>query len=176
MKYELTEPDLQHLKNVDYDIHIKKGVVGCHLSHIKLLKDLCNSEEEYMLVSEDDIIIIEPEIKTIINNLLNKINLENYSIIYLSSGQIEPDTQHILQINDEYNLYDCKNRWFEQGNLLYLVTKQGARDLLNKYYNYKCERAIDWFYIDQSNNPVVLYPSLVFHSDESSSINSRGGH
>ena len=36
-----------------------------------------------MLVSEDDIIIIEPEIKTIINNLLNKINLENYSIIYL---------------------------------------------------------------------------------------------
>ena len=129
-----------------------------------------------MVVSEDDLIIIEPEIKTVINNLLNKINLENYSIIFLSSGQIEPDTQHILPINDKYNLYDCKNRWFDQGTRLYLITKHGARDILNKYYNYKCKRAIDWFYIDQSNNPVVLYPSLVFHSYESSSIRIRGGY
>ena len=63
---------MKYLKNVDYNINIKKGVVGCHLSHIKLLEDLCNSDEEYFIVCEDDIIIIEPEIKTIINDLLKK--------------------------------------------------------------------------------------------------------
>jgi GR25 family glycosyltransferase involved in LPS biosynthesis len=176
LKYKLSTNDLEYLKDVDYNIHTKKGVVGCHLAHIKLLEELCNSEEEYFIVGEDDIIIIEPEIKTIINDLLTKINLNDYSIIYLCSGKTKPDTQHIVSLNDTYNLYDCKNRWFDQGNLLYLITKHGARDLLNKYYNYKCKRAIDMFYIDQSNNPTILYPSLVKHKGDDSSIDVRGGH
>ena len=165
------------MKNVDYNINIKKGVVGCHLSHIKLLEDLCNSDEEYFIVCEDDIIIIEPEIKNIINDLLKKVNLDNCSIIYLCSGPNKPDTELVLSINETYNLYDCKNRWFDQGAIIYLVTKKGAIDLLNKYYNYKCTRAIDWFYMDQSKNPLIIYPGIVVHNDHlQSSIDIRGGH
>ena len=32
------------------------------------------------------------------------------------------------------------------------------------------------FYIDQSNNPTILYPSLVKHKGDYSSIDVRGGH
>ena len=38
LTYKLNNNDIKYLQNVDYDINIKKGVVGCHLSHIKLLE------------------------------------------------------------------------------------------------------------------------------------------
>ena len=53
LTYTLTSEDKKNLENVDYDILIKKGVVGCHLSHIKLLENFLNSSSaEYIIADE----------------------------------------------------------------------------------------------------------------------------
>lgn len=173
-KYTLTQSDRKYLKNVDYDINVNKGTVGCNLSHIKLLEKFCHEKnKKYLIVAEDDIEIIDYNFNNIIESILTKKELY-FDIIYLCSTKKSiPKTKLILSINDKYSLYDIKNKSHRQGTMLYIISLQGALHILSKYYNGMCKNAIDWFYINEMKQPLIIYPSLAIHSKNKSSIQNR---
>jgi GR25 family glycosyltransferase involved in LPS biosynthesis len=173
LKYKLTQNDKIYLKNVNYDINIEKGVLGCHLSHIRLLEDFCKKKnKEYLIVVEDDTQIIEQNFDNIIDLILNKQKL-NFDIIFLATSEnLKPNTKLVSQINDKYALYDSKNKWLKQGAIFYIISLHGALDILSKYYNSKCKTAIDWFYINEMKQPLLLYPNLGIHASNRDSTNS----
>jgi exopolysaccharide biosynthesis predicted pyruvyltransferase EpsI/GR25 family glycosyltransferase involved in LPS biosynthesis len=172
LSYPLTKEDLQYLQDVDYDIHLKKGVVGCHLSHIRLLEQFVASNEPYLIVCEDNVKITD----THIHETLQKIQQLDFTIVFLCCTIQPPSLHKAHELNSQYSLYNCGNTWYGQGTRCYIISKTAASDILQKYYGGACTRAIDWFYLDHISNPLVIYPSLCQYDGSKSAIEQRGGH
>jgi len=166
-KYKLTKYDKEKLQNVDYNPEKLKGITGCHLSHIKSLR--LHKDSDYVIICEDDIQIIEPEFNKIINKILNKINIYDNHLIYLSGriGNTANKQPVKYKIDDKYTLYKG-NKWLSQGNMMYLITNKGINDLLNKYENNKCHIPVDHFFIHKSENVSIIYPPLCIHDNKES--------
>ena len=173
-KHILTKYEKNFFKNVNYDINKKKGIIGCHLSHIKALETLKNND--FAIICEDDIDIIEPNYINIIEEILKKININENYLIYLSgysSDKSKKPKKSTMKLNDKYSLYDGKE-WYGQGNMMYLITKTCMNNLLNKNKNSECKTAVDYFFIRNSNNTLIIYPPLTNHrKDHKSNLNEN---
>ena len=168
-KYNLNKYERDLYSNVDYNINKKKGVIGCHLSHIKALNSL--KDNDYSIICEDDIDILEPEFNKIISELLQKINVNDNYLIYLSGTPHKQPIQQVMNINNKYDLYKG-NKWTGQGNRMYLITRKCMKDLLNKNNKENVKRAVDWHFIDNAENTLIIYPPLVDHrKNHASTIN-----
>jgi len=174
--YNLTDNERQYLSAVDYDINTQKGVVGCFLSHIRVLEEFIKTDDNYLVVVEDDIIISNINIQNIISNIISNINLEETSLIHLgTSRDYIPHSNVIINIVDSYNIYECNHTCYGQWGFAYLVTKSGCKQILDKYYNGLCNKSIDAFYVDHITNSYIVYPPLLYQNiNNISSVDSRG--
>ena len=168
--YQLSQHERWLFKQADYDIDVQLGVVGCCLSHLKLLEAFVRSKQSHLLVAEDNVTIVEPDFLLVIHDLISK----PYSMIHLCC--LHQPTTSAIQQHGKYNLYKCQKRWYGQGTRCYLISKASAVDILQKYYRGDCTRAIDWFYLDHITNPMIIYPSLCQYDGSNSAIEERGGH
>ena len=161
----------------------KKGVFGCLLSHIKLLTTFINSSLDYIIVSEDNIQIVQDDIHEILKDIIANVS---FSIIFLCCLEKPPDTKLNRKLNSKYSLYDMDHHidkdnvphcdWYGQGARLYIISRGGASELLSSYYKKEFKFAIDWEMIYDITNPLIIYPSLCSYNNKNSSINKRGGH
>ena len=176
--YNLTDNERQYLSAVDYDININKGVVGCFLSHIRVLEEFIKTDDNYLVVVEDDIILSNNNIQNIISSIISNINLEETSLIHLgTSRNYIPNSNVIINIMDSYNIYECNNTCYGQWAFAYLVTKSGCKQILDKYYNGLCKTSIDTFYVNHITNSYIVYPPLLYQNiNNISSVDTRGGH
>jgi len=114
--------------NVNMGCH---GATGCALSHIILLKKFIESEEKYMIILEDDCIILQklPNNDKDIEKILKNINTnhENTDILYLT-GRITS--------NNKYEVTSAI------GTYGYIVTKHGAKKIIE--VSYGTTIPIDW--------------------------------
>ena len=172
LTYKLTNDDLQYLQHVDYDIHVKKGVVGCHLSHIRLLEQFTTSNQPYLIVCEDNVQLTDNSVVA----TLQKIQQLDFTMVFLCCTTQPPSDSKAHVLDSQYSLYNCGNTWYGQGTRCYIISNAAAVDILQKYYRGDCMRAIDWFYLDHIANPMVIYPSLCRYDGSNSAIEQRGGH
>lgn len=119
----------------DNGIILKKGIVGCYISHILVLNEILknNVKDEYVIVVEDDIKILN-------NNILNIINLNINNIIPSDWDLIRLDTWHHYKTEDriENNVYKCtlptyiNNKYYYHGThfMIYRTTK--IKKILNE--------------------------------------------
>ena len=124
---------------------------------LNILKD-----NKYSIICEDDIVILEPEFNKTINEILKKININDNYLIYLSGYNTMKPKVKVFTINDKYSLYKGNN-WYGQGNMMYLITQKCMKDLLNKNNNKYVRTAIDWHFIYNAVNILIIYPPLVTH-------------
>ena len=174
LDYTLTDADRVHLQNVDYNIFKQVGVVGCHLSHIRLLEQFINDTTlNHMIVCEDNIQIIDPEF----NHIVNRIMHEDFDIVYMYCG-LNPTlgSRYVKTVTELYSLYNCTHQWYEQGARIYMISRKGANKVLSAYYNGNCKNAIDYFMLSVFDNSMALYPNICKYDNASSSIEARGGH
>jgi GR25 family glycosyltransferase involved in LPS biosynthesis len=174
LDYTLTDDDMMHLQNVDYNIFKQVGVVGCHLSHIGLLEHFVNNTTlNRMIVCEDNIRIIDPNF----NNVVNRIMHEDFDILYMYCG-LDPTQggKQGKQVTEVYSMYNCTHEWYEQGARIYIVSRTGANKVLSAYYKGECKNAIDYFMLSALDNSMALYPNICKYDNTSSSIEARGGH
>jgi len=135
------------------DFNYRKGVIGCALSHyelwIKLLHDIKN---EYYCIFEDDIIFVD-DFKVKLEQILN---IFDGDFCLLGGGSINIPNNNIfnLKILDrKEKIVDCA--------FGYIITKNGARQMIDYIKTHHIKRAIDSLYSECFESISVVNEYLV---------------
>jgi GR25 family glycosyltransferase involved in LPS biosynthesis len=155
------------------DFNYRKGVIGCALSHLNLWKQLVNDEKnDFYVVFEDDITFVD-NFKNKLDNVLNIVCGSNNSVEFclLGGGSISQSNENIS------DLYVLK-RYVKtvDGLYGYILTKSGAKKMLDYISTNNIKRAIDTIYIyafeyvNVVNQYLVFTPSLQLHNNTDTDI------
>lgn len=148
------------------DFNYRKGVVGCALSHIELWKTLVNSKNDYMIILEDDIELVD--------NFKEKLNL---TMIYLEQNP------HIDVIMLGHHLWSHQKRSKSEehpiiskihfddymgGTFGYIISKAGACKYLQIIRFFGVQNGIDRFmhYQFGKMEVVVCEPHIILSDFE----------
>ena len=131
---KITYPSVQHtIKNGRYiDSNIETlGAIGCYLSHVKLWEALANSNDEMLLILEDDAITNNFSAFQI-NQFLNEIreNDPDWDVIFLGYTKPSPSPNADIPITE--SVYKINEITFQTH--AYLLSKKGALKLLSKAF------------------------------------------
>jgi GR25 family glycosyltransferase involved in LPS biosynthesis len=118
------------------DFNMRKGMVGCALSHIKLYIDLLNDPKNDLYVIFEDDITFVPEFESKLKHVLTELTRNDWDIFYLGhhvwEGQIDDNTYNknvyptIYKLNRMESLIKSMG-----GTFAYMISKKGAEKLLN---------------------------------------------
>jgi GR25 family glycosyltransferase involved in LPS biosynthesis len=152
--------------NNDYDM--KRGMVGCLMSHIKKYIDLINSNSDVYCLLEDDI-EITPNFENKLIHVFQQGYDTNWDLIYLG--------HHLRNLADKESEYDKdkmpklkKVNVYQSfqlslgGTIGYLITKSGAQKLLDFISEHGATNCIDTLQQKSANILNVYYcnPQLVY--------------
>lgn len=130
--------DLDKLKEegvIDPDTSVKyfkrvlrRGEIGCAMSHLNIWLDLLKSDKKYALIFEDDAILTD-DFRNKLNDVMYEVNTTNWDILYLNEncynhfGRVcngQQVTDNILRpVNVGYGLYG------------YVVKKESVKKIIN---------------------------------------------
>jgi GR25 family glycosyltransferase involved in LPS biosynthesis len=150
------------------DYNMRRGMVGCALSHIKLMINLVNGNEDKFCIFEDDVTFasnFSDKIKKVLS-LSSKIP---WDIIFLGHT-LYPQYKNNMNNNQSIHL----EKWSVErslsrsmgGAFAYLITKKGAEKMLNYINENSMINCIDTMQQKaiKNMNTYYCYPHLV-HSD-----------
>ena len=131
---KITYPSVQYtMKNGRYtDSNIETlGAIGCYLSHVKLWEVLANSDDDMLLILEDDAIVNNFSAFQI-NQFLNEIieNDPDWDVIFLGYTKPSPSSNADIPVTDF--VYKINEITFQTH--AYLLSKKGALKLLSKAF------------------------------------------
>jgi GR25 family glycosyltransferase involved in LPS biosynthesis len=117
------------------DYNMRKGMVGCAMSHIKLYTELINSEYDVFCILEDDIEFV-PEFGKKLLYVYNQAKLFSWDVVYLGHHLKK---KHILPCSYDKKLIPVIEKWNKNKSLTnslggtggYLISKKGAGKLLD---------------------------------------------
>ena len=162
-KLLVTTPQLQRIfDGNDYDM--RRGIVGCAMSHIKLYINLINSKYKNYLIFEDDLEFIGDFNKKL-NYVMDELKGKDWDLVYLG---------HHQRIIDD-KVYEDKlpnvDKWSTSKSLLlslggttsYIISKNGAKKLLENINNTGMTNAIDTIHQKLCDKMNIYYctPHLV---------------
>lgn len=148
------------------DFNYRKGVVGCALSHIELWKSLVNSKDDFMIILEDDIELVD--------NFKQKLNL---TMIYLEQNpHIDVIMlghhlwSHIKQnkTNDHPIISKIHYDDYMGGTFGYVISKAGACKYLQIIRFFGVQNGIDRFmhYQFSKMEVAVCHPHIILSDFE----------
>jgi len=145
--------------------------------HLDIINDFYyNSKNKYAVICEDDI-LIHKHFKNLITKVINDFNILNLDILLL--GYIIPYKIGYDNICSNYPLKwpMCLDAPFKyhnypeylSGSHMYMITKNFAKFLLNKYYKYFAGYGDNIFMIDKTiikeGNRALIYPMLSIENE-----------
>lgn len=136
-----------------YGRDCKPGEIGCTLSHQKCYKKLVNSNDECVLILEDDVVLadFEEEIFKSVEEFVSKCNKP---IILLLSGNY-----WFLDRKKKWGTHDLVSVYDAYGTFAYMVNKKAAKKLLIMPASFLAD---DWRYLkSQGIRLMALYPHLI---------------
>ena len=189
MKLNSSRQLQQIFENNDYSM--RRGMVGCFMSHIKLFIQLVNESDEkikYYMILEDDI-TFQDDFETKLNHLqkqINNIGMDSWDFVFLghhvrdSNNTKYFDRSKLPEI-EKINVYQS----FIQslgGTTGFLISKKGAEKFLNFLDKTGATNGIDTCIQKSANELDIYYPcphlifSECFRGDNSSSIDTDIQH
>jgi GR25 family glycosyltransferase involved in LPS biosynthesis len=126
------------------DFNFRRGMIGCALSHMSLWQQIAEGSDDLMLIVEDDTTFV-PHLRNELVDALGQLpEATDFDLAFL--GSLHWDTAP-----DRTGLAP-RDRWrpkvwadFLGGTFAYLVTKTGARTLLDLVERDGIQNGIDWF-------------------------------
>ena len=119
--------DLEFItKRTDHNFF--KGAVGCALSHIKVWQAFLESDAEYALIFEDDVVFDPKLLKESVSELLE--NKEKWDIVQLYIDQKRGMPLHFQELGNQQKMEVYLTKVY--GTVSYLVNRKAARALLEK--------------------------------------------
>lgn len=139
-----------------YGRFVLPGEIGCNLSHRKCYERLLESEQEFVLILEDDAQFVEAALSyELIDSIADFMNTSDPTVLLLHA-----DFDYVgnkISFCNKYSLYQVYDALFTTA---YLINKNAARLLLQKGYPYWV--ADDWQLFRRWGIRVYsLYPSVV---------------
>jgi len=150
------------------DYYMRRGMVGCLLSHVKIYTELINSEYDYFTVLEDDV-EFTPDFKNKYDNIFTQVN-KNWDLIFLGHHVRDTRRQQDELVKDKMPILTKRDAYWSFLNSLggtggYIISKIGARKLLDFIdKNGGSSNGIDTL-IQKSANELDIYypiPHLIF--------------
>lgn len=155
-------------------IEMKNGAIGCSLSHIKCLELAIKNNYEHVLICEDDISILEPELfKNNVNQFLNS-NIE-WDVVLIAGNNMlpyKPINNFCIQI------YNCLT------TTGYIVKKHYLKTLLNNFKtgvmnlmknenesSFKIDKY--WLKLQQNDKWFMIIPPTIIQKEDYSDIENK---
>ena len=169
------QPTRQMLQIFDWnDYNYRKGIVGCALSHMKLITMLLEDKDhDYYLITEDDA-ILTPNFSEKLPILLDNKN-EDWDILFLGS-LIYPKYQNIYFSKDMNPIMEKMNAKESLAKSMggthgYLISKEGGKKLFEFINKNGMVNAIDTMMQRVGDVANVYYslPNIIFADSESKS-------
>ena len=157
-------------------IKMENGAIGCSMSHLKILQNALQNNLDHVLIIEDDITFLNPELfKSQINKFF-KIHNNNWDVILFAGNNIPP----YENIDDTcIKVSRCQTTTGYLVNKHYIKVlvqniKLGLTHLLNKP-NEKHKFSIDmfWFVLQRSSNWYLITPPTVVQREDYSDIEKK---
>jgi len=159
-------PQLQQIfENNDYNM--RKGMVGCFMSHIVLYTQLINSNDEVYLILEDDIEVTN-DFQKKFEHLCELLKHEEWDFCFIShhvrnTQEIEWFDKNSIPRIEKYDAYKSFIKSLG-GTTAYLISKIGAKKYLNFLDSTGCTNGADTC-IQKSADKLNIYyccPHLIF--------------
>jgi GR25 family glycosyltransferase involved in LPS biosynthesis len=175
-KQLVSTPQLQQIFNGN-DYFMRKGIIGCALSHILLYINLINSSNDFYMIIEDDVRFVKKFPEKLIHICkqfdFSDEKIFDWDIIYLGHSI---KTHHIDSRTFDKNEFPILEKWSKEkaleksfgGTTSYLISKNGAKRLLEFINRNGMTNAIDTMQQKSADELNVYYcsPHLVIHPRE----------
>ena len=157
-------------------IKMENGAIGCSMSHLRILQDAQKNNLDHILIVEDDISFLDPEL---FKNQLNKFfetHKNNWDVVLLAGNNMPP-----YKIIDDtcIQVSRCQTTTGYIVNGHYIKTllqnvKIGLTHLINKPTEH-AKYAIDkyWFILQQLYKWYLIVPLTVVQREDYSDIEKR---
>ena len=157
-------------------IKMDNGAVGCSMSHLKLLQDALTNKLDHILIVEDDITFLDPELFKKQINKFFELHKNNWDVVLLAGNNIPP----YKDVDDTcIQVTRCQTTTGYIVNGHYIKTlvhnvKIGLTQLLNKPLE-RQKYAIDthWFILQQLFKWYLIIPLTVVQKEDYSDIEKR---
>ena len=149
----------------DYSYFVcRRGALGCSLSHYNIWNNLLLDENcDIYVVLEDDVNLC-PDFKHHLENFIKQIN-NNMYFVYLGMTVTRTNflpSRKIYENNNDYLIYPLSREYYEGGNFGYIITKNGAENLVNGINNRGIKNTIDDIVNKYCPNLYETHPHIVF--------------
>ena len=168
--HQFTEPELNLFKNCDFLNHpLRKQLMGNQLSHYYILKDIVKNEYPLTVIFQDDSILRKDFlkiVKKVVKNLPDDAEMVNIGFHKYGSGK------HFIPFDltreDDYktisqtliNEHVCKiKHGVNPCSLSYIMTLQGAKNMVNFFEETGFLRATDGNFNDYLETRGIFYGS-----------------
>ena len=157
-------------------IKMTNGAIGCSMSHLKILEDAKKNKLDHVLIIEDDITFLDPELfKNQINKFL-ELHGNNWDVILLAGNNMPP----YEKIDDTcVKVTRCQTTtgYLVNGHYIKVLAsnvKMGLTNLLHTP-NEKSKYAIDkfWFILQLESKWYLITPLTVVQREDYSDIEKK---
>jgi len=157
-------------------IKMDNGAIGCTMSHMKLLQDAEKKKLEYILIIEDDIKFLDPELFKKNINKFFETHQNNWDVILLAGNNIPP-YEKIDDTCIKVSRCQTTTGYIVNGHYIKILlqnVKMGLTYLLNKPEEHK-KYAIDkyWFLLQSVHRWYLIIPPTVVQREGYSDIEKR---
>jgi glycosyl transferase, family 25 len=147
-RYSLNEIAL--MRKANWDICRKPGVQGCFLSHMYIYQTMVRQNVKLAIVLEDDAMLldnvsVESDLKDVLDHAP-----KNFEVIFIGYEK----TDVLKPVNEKIGIVN-KNPYSHA----YLITLEGARNLLQAFMTQGMSHAIDYFLTLNLRSKNILYGS-----------------
>jgi len=159
-------------------IKLENGAIGCSMSHLKCLQIAKENNWPHVLMCEDDIQFLQPDlfVKHMNNFLENHEDNSTWDVVLLAGNNMPP-----YALEDDYSVrvfqcqtttgYLVKQHYYDK---LINNVKEGLQKLLQEPHNHRIY-AIDkhWFQLQQQDYWFLITPLTVVQREDYSDIEKR---
>ena len=157
-------------------IKMENGAVGCSMSHLRILQDAQKNNLDHILIVEDDISFLDPEL---FKNQLNKFfetHKNNWDVVLLAGNNIPP-YKNIDSTCIQVTRCQTTTGYIVNGHYIKTLlqnVKIGLTHLINKPTEH-AKYAIDkyWFILQQLYKWYLIVPLTVVQREDYSDIEKR---
>ena len=151
----------------------KAGIVGCVLSHMRVIKEAKDKGLPYICVFEDDLVIKNAHV---LNRKVNKLLNEEWDVLMLGGNNFKPFDQYddYIKVNKCFTTtaYIIKEHYFDiwlnnMNEGLKILLQTNNRDYSLDMYNHILQRRDKWFLI----TPIQIYQKEDYSDIEGRNVN-----
>lgn len=176
---ELVEKELENIgiKAERFNaIKMANGAIGCSMSHLKILEDAKKHKLDHVLILEDDITFLDPELfKKQFNNFL-ELHGNNWDVI-LFAGNNMPPYEKIDETCVKVSRCQTTTGYLVNGHFINVMVsnvKMGLTNLLNnpeKISMYAIDKF--WFVLQSASKWYLIIPLTVVQREDYSDIEQK---